>query len=134
MVLLCDFCKNLSYYSLDENKHPIIMCPSCGHSTSKLTTPIIYSESFNNVVNTSTQINVFTKFDNTLLRKILYCPNCNEKTEFCLFKKDKTGKLVFLCTKCDTPFTSIIKQYKPNVDESIILEEEPLVERAEELE
>lgn len=107
-IRFCDICNNLTYYSLDDKNMPISICPSCGNNQ-QIGHPIIYSQIFNLDTNVQTTITPFTKYDNALLRKILYCPNCKEKREFCLFMKDKTGRLGQLCTQCDTLY---VKQKK----------------------
>jgi len=97
----CKKCYNLMYYKLDDTQKPISVCASCGHM-SDISNPIICSKEFNQQMSLNTPITNFTRFDKTLQRTIIHCPECNNRTEFCLFKKDRNGRLGQICTQCNT--------------------------------
>jgi DNA-directed RNA polymerase subunit M/transcription elongation factor TFIIS len=88
------------YYSLEDNK-PIAVCASCD-SRHPVSNPVICMKEFNQQMTSQTPITNFTKLDRTLQRTFVKCPQCNEKTEFCLFKKDRNGRLGQICTQCNT--------------------------------
>lgn len=96
----CDKCYNLMYYKLDENK-PVAICASCGNKT-RISNPVIHSKEFNQQMNLKTPLTNFTIYDKALQRTHLHCPQCKRHTEFCLFKKDRNGRLGQMCTECKT--------------------------------